>query len=81
MKFIIGILVMVVGALLVIKTEWFIENFGRSEWAEQKLGNGGTHLFYKLLAVTGIILALLGMTGALGEIIIGIFGSLFGLRN
>lgn len=81
MKYIIGILVMVVGALLVIKTEWFIENFGRSEWAEQKLGGGGTHLFYKLLGVTGIILALLGMTGALGEIIISIFGSLFGLRN
>lgn len=81
MKYIIGILVMVLGACLVIKTDWFVENFGHSDWAEQKLGGGGTRLLYKLIGLAAIILALLGMTGSLGEIIISIFGGIFGIRN
>ncbi|OGH78719.1 MAG: hypothetical protein A2983_04435 [Candidatus Magasanikbacteria bacterium RIFCSPLOWO2_01_FULL_40_15] len=63
---------------MVIKTEWFLENFGHSDWAEEKLGGGGSRLMYKLIGLAGIILAILAVTGALGEITISIFGSLFG---
>ena len=67
----------VLGAFMVIRTEWFIENFGYSDWAESKLGGGGTRIMYKVLGILFIVGSVLGMTGALGEIIIGVFGKLF----
>lgn len=80
MKYIAGILAIVVGIILVVKTEWFVENFGSNAWAEEHLGSsGGTRLLYKLIGVALIALAFMGMTGLLGEIILGIFGGLFGL--
>ncbi len=78
MKYFVGLIVVLIGCAMVIKTEWFLENFGRSEWAEEKLGGGGTRLMYKLLGVLGIVLAVLGVTGALGEIIVSLFSTLFG---
>lgn len=78
MKYVIALLAILVGSLMVIKTEWFLQNFGTSEWAEAKLGGGGSRLMYKLLGIGAIILAVLGATGALGEIILSVFGSLFG---
>lgn len=64
---------------MVIKSAWFVQNFGRSAWAEQHLGSGGTHLMYKLLGILFIIGSLMVMTGMMGELIISIFGRLFGL--
>ncbi len=67
----------VLGTLMVAKTQWFIENFGYSDWAESKFGGGGTRLMYKGLGILFIVGSILGMTGALGEMIVGIFGNLF----
>ncbi len=78
MKYIFGILAVVVGALLVIKTSWFVENFGTSAWAEQHFG-GGSYTWYKLVGLIIIFVAMLVMTGMFGPIFLGIFGSLFGL--
>lgn len=80
MKYIISILAIIVGCILIIKTEWFIENFGTSEWAEAKLGtSGGTRLMYKLIGLAVIVIAMLGLTGMLGGIILSVFGRLFGM--
>ena len=80
MKYILGILGVVLGTLLVIKTEWIIENFGTSSWAEEKMGtSGGTRLLYKLIGIAIIFVAMLGMTGLLGGVILSVFGRLFGL--
>ncbi len=81
MNIVIGILIILAGVFLVIKTEWFIQNFGTSSWAEQHLGSsGGTRLMYKLIGIIIIILSMMGMTGMLGEVIINVFGRLFGLK-
>ncbi len=81
MKYIVGILAIVVGIILVVKTEWFVENFGSNSWAEEHMGSsGGTRLLYKLIGIAFIALSLMGMTGLLGEIILGIFGRLFGIK-
>jgi len=78
MKYIIAILAVLVGALLVIKTEWFIQNFGTSSWAEEHMGtSGGTRLFYKLVGITIILVAFLGVSGLLGNILLGTVGKLF----
>jgi CDP-diglyceride synthetase len=81
MNIVIGILIIIAGCVLIIKTEWFIQNFGTSAWAEQHLGSsGGTRLMYKLIGLAVIILSVMGMTGMLGEVIISMFGRLFGLK-
>ena len=81
MSIFVGILIILAGVFLVIKTEWFIQNFGTSSWAEEHMGtSGGTRLMYKLIGIAAIILSVMGMTGMLGEVIISIFGRLFGLK-
>lgn len=78
MKYIVALLAIAVGAILVIKTEWFIQNFGTSSWAEEHMGtSGGTRLFYKLVGIAIILIAFLGVSGLLGDIILSTFGSLF----
>ncbi len=63
-----------VGAIFVLKTEWFVQNFGKVEWAEQHLGfEGGTRLFYKLLGLAIIFICLFGFTGGVQGIILSIF--------
>lgn len=80
MNYVIGVLVIILGVLIVLKTEWIVENFGTSDWAEANLGtSGGSRLLYKLIGIAMIFLSMMAMTGMLGEIILGTFGSLFGV--
>ncbi|KPJ86102.1 hypothetical protein AMJ57_00415 [Parcubacteria bacterium SG8_24] len=72
-----GIVLMGIGSLLVIKTKWFLENFGRIDWAEQKLGSGGTWMFYKLLGIIIIFAGMMMATGLLGGFLLGTVGRLF----
>lgn len=82
MKYLIALGAVALGIVLVIKTEWFYENFGAIDWAEQHMGtSGGSRLMYKLIGIAIIFLAVFGVTGFLGEIILGSFGSLFGIKN
>ncbi|MFH1789686.1 MAG: hypothetical protein ABH832_01310 [bacterium] len=63
MKYIFGIIMVAFGVFLIVKTEWFIQNFGTNAWAEDKLGtSGGTRLMYKLLGVAIIFLGMLIVT-------------------
>ena len=81
MSIVIGILIILTGVFMVIKTEWVLQNFGTSNWAEEHMGSsGGSRLMYKLLGIIFIILSVMGMTGMLGEVIVGTFGRLFGLK-
>lgn len=60
-----GILLIAAGTFLVVKTEWFMNNFGRIAWFDMKLGaEGGSRLGYKLV---GIILTVLGLILATGS--------------
>lgn len=80
MKYILGIMVIAVGIFMIIKTEWIVENFGTSDWAEANMGtSGGSRLLYKLIGLALIFGSMMMMTGMLGEIFISIFGRLFGL--
>jgi len=61
---------------MVMKTDKFLETFGSIGWAEQHLGtSGGSRLMYKLIGIAFIVVSLMAMTGLLGELIIGFFGS------
>jgi hypothetical protein len=75
MNWLIGIVVIIVGFLLVVKTQWIVSFTGPIAWAEQHLGTeGGTQMFIKLLGVLAIFLALLSATGGLGCMLRGFLG-------
>lgn len=60
----IGSVILTAGCFLVIKTEWFISNFGRITWFEMKLGTeGGSRLGYKLIGVALLVFGLIIFTG------------------
>jgi hypothetical protein len=65
MQIIFGILITALGAYLVLKTEWFLETFGRVAWFDQNLGTeGGSRLGYKLLGILVLFLGIIMMTGS-----------------
>lgn len=63
-----GIIIMIAGALVVIKSEWLLNNFGRISWFEAKLGTeGGSRLGYKLMGLVIIIGGLIYLSGGMGS--------------
>ncbi|USN53409.1 MAG: hypothetical protein H6760_04595 [Candidatus Nomurabacteria bacterium] len=74
MRYLIGGIVILIGALLVIKTDFFMNWFGRIEWAEQHLGTeGGTRIFLKLLGILMIFIVFLTLTGFVPSLLRDIF--------
>ncbi len=79
---VLGLGGIVLGSLIVIYTDWIVRNFGRNRWAEQNLGtSGGSRLLYNLIGLAIILISIMGMTGMLGDVILGIFRGLFGGFN
>ena len=84
MRFLIGLVIIAVGFLMVWKTSWFLEMFGRVPWAERNLtsslgsGMGGSWMWYKLLGVLTIATSILYMTGILQNILARVLGPFFG---
>jgi hypothetical protein len=61
---ILGLIILAIGVFLVIKTEWFMQNFGRIAWFEQVLGTeGGSRLGYKLLGLLAIFIGIIMISG------------------
>jgi len=78
-KILIGLIGVVVGALVVMKSEWFLNNLGAVQWAEEKLGTeGGSRLFYKLIGLTIIFFGIFIMTGITTDIM-NSFAKMIGL--
>ena len=80
MRSIFSFLAILIGALLTIKSDWFLNNFGRVEWAERYLGTeGGSRLFYKLLGLIIVLIAFLIITGLLQNWFLTFFAPFFQL--
>lgn len=74
MRYVIGLVFVLVGFVVVWKSEWFLTQFGRIPWAEEHLGTeGGTRLFYKLIGIAVILISFLYMGGFIEGIILRIF--------
>ncbi len=63
MNIFLEIVLMVAGFFLVWKEPFFHEFIGQIDWAERKLGMGGTRTLFKLI---GIGMMLLGLSGLIG---------------
>ena len=74
MHIIIGLIMMVVGFLIVVKSEWMLHNFGRIGFFDQHLGaEGGTRLGYKLIGIFVIFIGFLVFTNMIGGFLSWIF--------
>jgi len=63
---ILGAIIITVGALLVAKSEWMLDNFGRMNWFELHMGGGGSRLGYKLIGLAVIFIGILFLTNMIG---------------
>ena len=80
MNIILGLILVVVGALLTIKSETFYRITGSIAWAERYLGTeGGTRLFFKILGVLVILLGFTVMVGLWNTLLSATLGKMFGL--
>ena len=80
-NFIVGILIAAVGYLLVWKSNWLLNNFGRIGWAEAHLGTeGGSRLMYKLIGFIIIMIGFLHATNLGGTFINWIARSIFNVN-
>lgn len=80
-RIILGLAGVVLGAVIVWKTEWMNSNFGTIAWAEAKMGGmGGSRLLYKLVGLTFIFIGFLAMTNLHKVFFVSVFGGLFGLN-
>lgn len=76
-QILIGAVLIAAGALLVIKTEWFISNFGRIAWFEMKLGTeGGSRLGYKLVGIALLVVGIIIITGSGNDLMLWILAPL-----
>lgn len=65
MHVILGIVMMAIGTLLTIKTEWFLNNFGAMKWFEDQFGSsGGSRLGYKLIGFAFLFIGIIFVTGS-----------------
>ena len=69
MKFLFGLILIVIGFTMVWKTEGWFSFFGRIAFAEKHLGTeGGSRLFYKLIGILGIVIGMLLVTGLYDDV-------------
>ena len=73
-----GIIGIIIGFLIVWKTETMLRIFGRVGWAEAHLGTeGGSRLFYKLIGILVILAGVFAATNLLGGILNAVLRPLF----
>ncbi|HPD07971.1 hypothetical protein KBI31_01540 [Patescibacteria group bacterium] len=66
LHFLGGLAIVVLGAVIILKREWILNNFGRIDFFEEKLSAyGGTRMAYSLI---GLIAIFIGFCIAFGLI-------------
>jgi len=81
MRIFIGIILIVIGFLMVWKTNGIVSFTGQSGWAERNLGTmGGTYLMYKFIGIIVIFFGLLAITNLYQGFLQGTVGTLLGGR-
>ena len=79
MRIFIGLLMIAGGAILTLKANWIVSNFGYSEFAESNIKMyGGSRLLWKLIGIVTIFIGLLVITNLYGDLILMFFGSTLG---
>ncbi len=78
-RIILGLIIAAIGFMLVWKTVWMVNNFGRIPWFEQHLHTlGGSYMAYKTFGIIAIIIGLLTVAGLQDQAATAILSPLFG---
>lgn len=78
MYYFLGSVAILLGIGLILKTEWIIENFGTSAWAEEKFGgSGGGRMLYKLIGLALIFIGFMLITDLFNAFLMATVGKLF----
>ncbi len=77
LRILIGLAIMAVGFLIVQKTDMFQNWTGRIDWAEEKLGSGGTRTFLKLSGVVVAFIGIMVATNIMSDVLSGLAGFVF----
>ncbi len=75
-RILIGLGIAALGAFMVIKTFMVVDLFGAVDWAEQKLGGGGTNLFYKAVGLLFIFIGFMVATNLWNSFLQSTLGSI-----
>ena len=74
MNIIIGAIIVMISALIIIKSEKMLKAFGRIPFFEKHFGSeGGSRLGYQIIGFLGVVVGLLVMTNSFGGLIRAIF--------
>ncbi len=73
----LGLVIAAAGIALVLKTQAIINLLGPMDWAEAKLGSGGTKLLYKLFGVLVVFVGFMIATNLWDAFLQATLGSLF----
>ena len=74
LRILLGLIVMAVGFLFVWKNEKVFNLIGRIDFAERKLGMGGTRTFLKLLGIGIVFIGMLIMTNIISDVLTSFAG-------
>lgn len=61
-RILVGSFIVFVGAYMVIQTRKVLNFFGTIQWAEAKLGGGGTNLLYKIIGMIACFIGIIVVT-------------------
>ena len=68
MHFIIGIIILIFGFVIIHKSEWILNNFGRISFFEERFAtSGGSRLGYKLIGIIMLFIGFLFFTNMIGN--------------
>lgn len=77
MNIVIGLALVAIGFVFVWKTRKFIEFFGPIDYADQKLGGGGTNITYKFIGLVLILIGFLWATNLWNAFLEATLGGIF----
>ena len=80
MNIIVGIAVVILGAVMVWKPRWFLDMVGEQEWAYKVFGAGHGTTAYQAIGVILILVGFLIMTDIIQGIVRSIFAPVLGLQ-
>ncbi len=79
MRIVVGLILIVLGFLMVWKTEPLVRFTGYNSWAEAKMGTmGGTRMLYKLIGILLIFFGMLAVFNLYNSFLSATIGTLLG---
>lgn len=71
-RILLGLGIMMLGFVILKKTDLFRSWFGEIPWAEEHLGSSGTRTFYKLFGAAVSVMGVFMATGIMSDILNGL---------